>query len=279
MPHVQLWEAILLILIVDALVAYAIARLHHEAPKGSWFSDSQRAAAAFAVTGTIFAVLVGFVFLLAFQSFQNARSSARDEAIAALGLFNSADRFTVGDQGHLQADAICYGRAVVSLEWPAMADERSSPVVDDWIGALSQAFNGVPLRGAAQSDAAQNWFDETDSLQQGRQGRLAEAPRVIPTTIWILLLIAGLAVIVFSPLFSDSGERLWAQLALGIAVTTAVAASLLTVNFLDRPYGSHAGAIQPTAMRSALATMERGLPPATRNAVRVRCDASGRPVA
>ena len=274
-----LWEAILLILIVDALVAGVIVRLHHQAPRGSWFSDSQRAAAAFAVTGTIFAVLVGFVFLLAFQSFQNARSSARDEAIAALGLFNSADRFARVDQSHLQANAICYGRAVVSIEWPAMADERSSPVVDYWITSMSKAFNGVPLHGVAESDAAQNWFDETDNLQQGRQGRLAEAPRVIPTTIWVLLLIAGLAVIVFSPLFSDRGERLWAQLALGLAVTTAVAASLLTVNFLDRPYGGHEGAIQPTAMRSALATMERGLPPATRRAVDLRCNATGRPAA
>ena len=148
-----------------------------------------------------------------------------------------------------------------------MADERSSPVVDGWITALSDAFNGVALHGAAQSDAAQNWFDETDNLQQGRQGRLAEAPRVIPTTIWILLLIAGLAVAVFSPLFSDAGERLWAQLALGLAVTTAVAASLLTVNFLDRPYGDHEGAIEPTAMRSALATMERSAPPSTGRAV------------
>ncbi len=277
MPLMQLWQAILLILIVDALVAFAIVRLHHEAPRGSWFSDSQRAAAAFAVTGTIFAVLVGFVFLLAFQSFQNARSSAKDEAIAALGLFSSADRFAVGDQARLQADAICYGRAVVSIEWSAMADERRSPVVDGWITSLNEAFNGVPLHGAAESDAAQNWYTEIDALQQGRQGRLAEAPRVIPTTIWILLLIAGLAVIVFSPLFSDAGERLWAQAALGIAVTTAVAASLLTVNFLDRPYGDHEGAIEPTAMRSALATMTRSLPAATNRAVEGRCDEAGRP--
>jgi hypothetical protein len=277
MPHMALWEAILLILVVDAVAAYAIVRFRRDAPKGSWFSDSQRAAAAFAVTGTIFAVLVGFVFLLAFQSFQNARSAARDEAIAALGLFHSSGRFALGDEAKLQADSVCYGRAVVSLEWPAMANERSSPVVDAWIASLSQAFNGVPLKGAAQSDAAQNWFTETDNLQQGRQGRLAEAPRVIPTTIWVLLLIAGLSVIVFSPLFADPGERRWAQLALGIAVTTAVATSLLTVNFLDRPYGDHEGAIEPTAMRSALETMERGVLPANRGAIAARCDATGRP--
>lgn len=274
----ELWQAIAIVVIVDALAAAAAIWLRHRAPEGSWFSDSQRAAGAFAVTGTIYAVLVGFVFLLAFQSFQNARSSARDEAIAALGLFNSADRFVVDDQSLLQGDAICYGRAVVSVEWPAMADEHSSsPILDGWIVRLNEAFNGVHLRGAAQNDAAQNWYDETDALQQGRQGRLAEASRVIPETIWVLLLITGLAVVVFSLVFADPAERLYAQLALVLAVTTAVAASLLTVNFLDRPYGDHTGAIEPRAMRSALETMDRGLAEATDREVAANCDDTGRP--
>ncbi len=275
----ELWVAILLVAVADALAAAAIIRVRRGAPDGSYFDDSQRASGALAVTGTIFAVLVGFVFLLAFQSYQNARNGAKDEAIAALGLFNSADRFDLGDQGALQADAVCYGRAVVAIEWPAMADAHSSPIVDGWIVRLSDAFNDVHLHGAAQSDAAQNWFDETDALQQGRQARLAEAPRVIPATIWVLLLITGLAVVGFSLLFADPSERLNAQLALVLSVTTAVVASLLTVNFLDRPYGDHAGAIEPTAMRSTIATMTRGLPAATNRALEDRCDGSGRPTA
>src|SRR5436853_3606487 len=121
MRPVKLWEVIALIVLVDALAAGALVLIRRRAPEGSYFTDSQRAAGAFAVTGTIFAVLVGFVFLLSFQSYQNARSSSKDESIAAIGLFNSAEHFAPPARAALQADAVCYARAVTNVEWPAMA--------------------------------------------------------------------------------------------------------------------------------------------------------------
>src|SRR3954451_23348349 len=189
MPPVKLWEVIVLIVVVDAVAAGALVLIRRRAPEGSYFADSQRAAGAIAVTGTIFAVLVGFVFLLSFQSYQTARSSAKDESIATIGLFNSAEQFAPVARAGLEADTVCYGRAVADIEWPAMADEQSSPIVDAWIARVNRAFDRVHPRGAAQSAAAQSWFASTDALLHGRQGRLSEAHRVIPTTIWILLLI------------------------------------------------------------------------------------------
>lgn len=273
----SLWLVILLVLVVDAAAAGALILVRRWAPEHGYFADSQRAAGALAVTGTIFAVLVGFIFLLAFQSYQNARSSSNDEAIAALGLFNSSEHFAPGARTGLQSDLVCYARAVSDLEWPAMAHERSSPVVDAWLSRLDDGFDAITPRGAGQSAAAQSWFTQTDDLLQARQGRLAEAKRVIPTTIWILLLVAGAAVIALVLLFADPAERPYAQLAMVLAVATAVAASLLTVNFLDRPYGDHDGAIRPTAMRSAEATLARQSTAATQAAVARQCDERGQP--
>src|SRR4051795_6616298 len=267
MPPVKLWEVIVLIVVVDAVIAGALVWIRRRAPEGSYFSDSQRAAGAFAVNGTIFAVLVGFVFLLSFQSYQNVRSSSKDESIAIIGLYNSAEHFAPPARAGLEADTVCYARAVTNIEWPAMADERSSPIVDAWTARLNDGFDRVHPHGASQSAAAQSWFASTDALLHGRQGRLSEANRVIPTTIWVLLLISGGAVIVLVLLFADPTERIYAQLTMTVAVTTAVAASLLLVDFLDRPYGDHAGAISPAAMRSALATMGREESGATRAAV------------
>src|SRR3954453_12631856 len=237
-----LWVAILILVIVDAAAAAAMLRIRRRAPDGSYFRDSQRAAGAFAVSGTIFAVLVGFVFLLGFQSYQSARTNSQDEALAALDLYNTAEHFGEPAQGALEADVVCYARAVVSSEWPAMADERSSPLVEGWLFQLDTRFADLNPRGAGESDAAQNWFDQSNALERGRRGRLAEASAVVPTTIWVLLLVAGAGVIGFVLLFADSGERRLSQLAMILTVTTAVAASLLTVNFVDRPYGDHDGA-------------------------------------
>jgi hypothetical protein len=272
---VQLWLAIVIVVALDAAVAGAMLWIRGRAPDGSFFHDSQRAAGAFAVGGTTFAVIVGFVFLLAFQSYQSARSNSRDESLAALALFNAAEHFRPPAQGALQSDVVCYARAVIYDEWPAMANEDSSPLVENWLFQLNTRFATLNPRGTAESDAAQNWFDESDALEAGRRGRLAEASRVVPTTIWVLLLLAAAAVVGFVLLFADSGERRVSQIAMVLTVSTAVAVSLLTVNFVDRPYGDHDGAITPSAMRGVLATTQReqvalGQSPP-------RCTAAGQP--
>jgi hypothetical protein len=49
--------------------------LRGKVPPESHFRDSKLAAGALAVTGTVYAVLVGFVFLLAFQSWRQRLST------------------------------------------------------------------------------------------------------------------------------------------------------------------------------------------------------------
>ena len=250
---------IVLLLAANALAIGLLLLLRHRGPEDGWFREPQHAAGAFTVTGTIFAVLVGFVFLLAFNSYSDARKSAQDEARAATSLFHVAQRFPAADRDRLQTDVVCYSRSVVASEWPAMADDRTSPAVDRWEARLSRDFDAFDPSGQVEGDAMQSWFGDADLIREARQGRLSEASRFVPTTVWALLLIAGAAVVGFALIVADPRERRGGQVAMVAAVTTAVAASLLIVNFLDRPYGTHAGAIKPTAMRAALGGIHRDL--------------------
>jgi hypothetical protein len=256
---VNLWTVIVLLLAANALAIGLLLLLRRHGPEDGWFREPQHAAGAFTVTGTIFAVLVGFVFLLAFNSYSDARKSTQDEARAATSLFHVAERFPEADRDRLQTDVVCYSRSVVASEWPAMATDRTSPAVDRWEARLSRDFDAFDPTGQVEGDAMQSWFGDADLLREARQGRLSEASRFVPTTVWALLLIAGAAVVGFALIVADPRERRGGQVAMVAAVTTAVAASLLIVNFLDRPYGTHAGAIKPTAMRAALAGIHRDL--------------------
>src|SRR3954470_18439543 len=130
MPRVKLWVIVLIVVGANAIAALAMLALRRRAPSRGYFHDSQVAAGALAVTGTVYAVLVGFVFLLAFQSYETARSSSQDEAVAAIGLFHIAEQLPPTDRDVLQGDVVCYARSVINLEWPAMGDQRSSPLVE-----------------------------------------------------------------------------------------------------------------------------------------------------
>jgi hypothetical protein len=271
---VKLWLIVLILLAANAIAAAIMLALRRRAPEGGRFRDSQLAAGALAVTGTVYAVLVGFVFLLAFQSYESARSSSQDEAVAVLGLFNIADRLPAADRDALQGDVVCYARSVIHVEWPAMADERSSRLVENWSSQAARDFERTRLRGAVAGGAEQSWFTGTDNVQQGRRGRLAEASHFVPSPIWVLLIAAGLVLIGYVFLFADTRERRLAQWMMITAVTSAVTASLLMVAYLNQPYGHHEGALEPTAMRDTLQTMDRQRASGGSS----RCDANGRPV-
>lgn len=273
----DLWEIVVILAGANAVAAAVMLALRGRVRADIHFRDSQLAAGALAVTGTVYAVLVGFVFLLTFQSYQTARSTAQDEAVAAIGLFHVADQLPAADRDALQGDVLCYARSVVHVEWPAMGDGHSSPLVEDWASRAARDFKRARLRGAVASGAEQSWFTATDALQRGRRGRLAEAQNFVPAPIWVLLIAAGAIVIGYVFLFADRRERRLPQWAMITAVTTAVTASLLMVAYLNHPYGEHEGALQPSAMRDVLTTMqrERGKGPGTDAS---GCDSTGRPV-
>src|SRR5436309_7729892 len=146
--------------------------VRRRAPKGSFVVDTEQASAAVNVAGTVLAVLIGFVFLISFQSYINARSAAGDEASAISGLFHTAEAFPNADRNRLEGDTICYGRAVIENEFPDLAKGETSPVVDGWVQRIEYGFERVRIAGLAGSGAEQNWFSQSDARQKARQGRL-----------------------------------------------------------------------------------------------------------
>ena len=55
--------------------------MRRRAPEGSYFNDGDRAAGVFGVLATGFAVLLGLVVVLAFTSYDDARTGAATEAL------------------------------------------------------------------------------------------------------------------------------------------------------------------------------------------------------
>jgi hypothetical protein len=249
---VSLVLAALIVIAADVITVTGMLLVRRRAPSGSYFQDTQQATGVFAVAGTTYAVIVAFVFFLAFQSYNDARQSSEDEAIAVSGLHHTAELFPPASRATLQGDLICYGRAVIHEEWPAMAHRRTSRVVRQWIGELERGFEAVQVRGAKATDAYTQWFQDNEARQRGRRGRLAEAKPFVPPPVWFVLILGGALAIVFVGFFADSRERRLSQAMLMAAITTMVASSLLLVAFLDRPYRNQPGSIRPTAMRESI---------------------------
>jgi hypothetical protein len=254
------WLAPLIILLVVATAVTAKLLVRRRAPEGGFFTDLTRSAGSLSVIGTMFAVMLAFVILFSLQSFQRAREGASMEAVAVTELHSVADVLPSPTRETLHGDLVCYGRAVVRDEWPAMENGQSSPLVESWIDRLHDDFVAAAPLETRQEAAFSQWFDQVAQRRDGRRERIAEAAPVLPMPLWFALGIGALATLTYMVVQADPRENMFIQ-ALPIAsVSAIITAGLLVVVFLDNPYTGGDGSIKPTEMTRTLERIEKGVP-------------------
>jgi hypothetical protein len=264
---------IALIVISGGVGAAIMLALRRRAPAGGRFTDSDRASSIFGLLGASFAILLGFVVLLAYDSFSTANRAAGDEAAAVHDMYASAALLPEPAQAAVQRDLVCYARAVIALEWPRLADGGRDERVDGWASRIETADAGLSFSGARSQTGLANFLEARSAREVARRDRLLEAGHPIPSVLIVLLFTAALVVLLFVCLYADWAEPALSQAFMMGSVAALIAASLLGVRFLDTPYGGHPGSLRPEQMRYSLRLMTHG------PAASAPCDASGRPAA
>lgn len=142
-----LWAG-LVVVVVTALAITAMLLVRRRAPAGSYFEDGDRAAGVFGVLATGFAVLLGFVVFLAFESFDTSRSGAEAEAEIITQQFETAQLFPAVVRARLSGELVCYARTVIHQEWPQMQAGTLGDTVNPWGGATFRTLKTVEPRSA-----------------------------------------------------------------------------------------------------------------------------------
>ena len=165
--------AALIVLGAAALAALAFAFLDRAAGKPI-VPEAARGGPTLIVSGALFAVMLAFITLAAFQSYIGAKAGAASEADAVLVMARTAALFPPRQRDRLRADFVCYGRAVVDQEWPAMRAGHPSAVVDYWIGAYRALFASLTMNSPREQLGFQDLLNRGDDRTVGRQQRLSQ---------------------------------------------------------------------------------------------------------
>ena len=211
---------------------------------------------AFDFLGTAFAVLLAFVVLQAYDSYNEGKRGAELEAQAVLELSRTAEAYEPDENAGLKSTLICYGRAVVHPGWPAMQDESSSPVVNEWGSRFREEVLGLSVHTFIQKDSFRQLLTEQDERIEGRRTRLAEAIRVVPRPLWIVLLLGAVLTIGWVALSASRSGSFLVQGAVVASVAVMVTSALLLVHFLDHPFSEEHGSITPIEMEHVLHSIE-----------------------
>jgi len=271
-----LWSAIVIVA-TSALAVAAMLLVRRSAPEGSRFKDGDRASGVFGVLATGFSVLLGFVVFLAFESYDQSRSGAEQEALVLSQQVETAQFLGTTAAATLTGQLVCYGRSVVHAEWPRAESGAQGDEINPWGVKLFLTFKTVQPKTASEQAAYGKWIDQTSDREAARIDRIHGAVGVIPSPLWVALLLISVVVFVFMLFFADPGEGAVAQAVLMGSVATVVASMLLLIAFLDSPFHSGVGGVRPVAMERTLRIVDEALG-AVGGRAQLPCDAHGTPV-
>lgn len=213
---------------------------------------------AFDFLGIAFAILLGFVVLQAYDSYNDAKRGAEQEAQAVLELTRTAGTFTPQEHANVEGTLVCYGRAVIEQGWPTMRDSgEGSPVVNEWGRRFRDVAFDLRVRTLIDEAAFRQLLLEQDRRIEGRRMRLAEAVRVTPPPLWFVLILGALLTVGWIILGADRRGSFVVQASAVASVAAMATATLLLVWFLDHPFEDQSGSIRPVEMEEVLRVIEK----------------------
>lgn len=269
------WAA-LIVVGASVVAVTAMLLVRRRAPEGSYFEDGDRAAGVFGVLATGFAVLLGFVVFLAFESFDTSRSGAVAEANIVSEQFETAQLMPVAARARFSGQLVCYARAVVHQEWPGMESGNLRNGHNPWSIRMFRTLQTVEPRTAAEQAAYGKWLDQRTERESARADRTHGAEGVIPIPLWVVLFLTAGIIFIFMLFFADSGERAIVQATMMGSVAVVITSTLLLLWFLDNPYNHGSGGLRPVAMERTLEQMthEQGI---AEGSFEIPCNVQGTP--
>jgi hypothetical protein len=268
--------ATLVIAAVTALAVAAMLLVRRGAPEGSRFTDGDRASGVFGVLATGFSVLLGFIVFLAFESYDQSRAGAEEEALVLAQQVETAQFLGMPVAGELTGELVCYGRSVIHIEWPRAEAGTQGEQINPWGVRLFETVGTVQPQTPTQEAAFGKWLDQTSDREAARIDRIHGAVGVIPTPLWVVLLLISLVIFVFMLFFADRSEAAITQAVLMGSVASVIVAMLLLIRFLDSPFHDGVGGVRPVAMERTLDIVDQALRAAGRR-VSPPCDPEGNP--
>lgn len=212
-------------------------------------ANNQVAGFKFATVGVLYAVLLGFAVIIAWEKFSDAENAAAEEAGAVATLYRLANGIGGNDGATLKISLTHYAKTAVEDDWPAMergeVDQTTTRALDGTYAALLR-YAPADNRGAkVQAEALR----QLDVVTQARRVRLVLASGVMPGVLWFVLFAGATLTISFTLFFGSENLRVQAVMT-GI-LAFLIFSGLLVIIGIDRPFTGTVK-VRPEALTAVL---------------------------
>ena len=235
--------AVLLLLcaVVIAIVAAGAGQIyvHRRFSSQDFIAHNEVGGIIIAVAGTLFAVVLGFLTVVIWQRYTEARQVVVSESSAATDAWHTAVGLPPPVRKRVRADMARYADLMINGEWPAMrrgAFDLEAPIVV--MDAIDAAGTFVPSN-IGEGNAQTATLQQLGVLHDARQQRIAINHAGVSWFEWLVLLISAACIICFCWLFGLRSRRV--QLLMTSTVVTIVVSTLVLLFELQYPFRSDIG--------------------------------------
>jgi Protein of unknown function (DUF4239) len=244
----------LLVIIVPSLVAMAavwfVRRWVH---LDALAANNDVGAALFGITGTIYAIFLGFTVVLVWQELGDSEAIAENEASAIISLYHTARSLPEPTGPQLQQQLRTYTVGVRDVEWETMAYGEASPQVEDSLAAVWQTLTQADPRTDGQSALYSEAVNSLSDLTRQRLLRLQASEASVSSLFWAVLLGGAVVTIGLACFFGMPSVR--TQAVVTGLMTAMIMSGLFLTLVLDRPFTGSVRA-DPEVYDHALALMD-----------------------
>lgn len=223
--------------------------VHRRFRKSSFIEHNEVGGIIFAVAGTLYAVVLGFLTVIAWQHFEDARAIVVMESDADIDAWHAAVALPPAVRQRVRGDTLAYAQTVVQSEWPAMRrggiDPNLAIINMDAIDAASSFKPNDVAEGNAQVATMQ----QLTIVHDARQQRIGVNRGGITWFEWLVLGVGGTCIVCFSWLFGLKNERV--HLLMTSTVATIMVCTMVLLFELQDPFRSDVG-VGPEAWRDAV---------------------------
>jgi hypothetical protein len=245
--------AILLVSILAAAIALAGGGqifVHRRFAGRDFLGHNEVGGIIIAVSGAIYAVILGFLTVEVWDRVGEARELAVVESDAVIDAWHTAVGLPAEIRQRVRADMLDYATVMVESEWPLMkqgAFDKNAPFIG--MDAIDVTGTFIPAN-SAESNAQAATLQQLGIVHDARQRRVNMNSTGVSWFEWLVLLTGAICIICFCWLFGTKNIR--THLLMTSIVVTMIGSVLVLLFELQYPYRSDVG-IGPNAWRGAIA--------------------------
>ncbi len=186
------------------------------------------------VSGTLFAVLLGFMVSSAMAKFEEARNNVQQEAGAVGDIYRLSRGLSEADGQRLRSHAYEYVSLVVNDEWPLMEKHKMSDKAWNTYGDIWLDCTNLEPKTQKESNIQQVLLEAATKLGDSRRARLAQLTYGLATSLWIVVIAGAVATVSFTYLFGI--QSLGVQLTMTSFVVTILSLNIYLLVSFSYPF-------------------------------------------